>query len=207
MHGTAVNDLPRQFGDMLISIKNRRSAGKLHPDQAPTREQIEQLLEACTWAPNHKLTQPWRFIVIAGEARTAMGEMYKRLILADAPEPSAETRMRADAAAKKPLRAPVTIMVVCETEDPPRRRKEDYAACAAGIQNMLLLAQGMGLAAKWNTGGVVDDPRFKQHFGLSPAAEVVGLIYVGYADGPLPSAPPRRPAAERTQWLGWSGSN
>jgi len=203
MHGTAVNDLKQQSGDMLASIKNRRSAGKLHPERAPTRAQIELLLEACTWAPNHKLTHPWRFIVIAGEARKAMGAMYKRLILEDSPDQSAGTRMRADTAARKPLRAPVTIMAVCETEDPPRRRKEDYAACAAGIQNMLLLAQSMGLAAKWNTGGVVDDPRFKAHFGLQPTAEVIGLIYVGYADGPLPSPPARKPASEFTQWHGW----
>lgn len=203
MQRSAVNDLSPQAGDMWAAIRNRRSAGKLHPERLPTREQIERLLEAATWAPNHKLTNPWRFIVIAGDARRAMGEMYKNLILQDAPEVTADVRMRADIAAKKPLRAPVTIMVVCETEDPPRRRKEDYAACAAAIQNMLLLAQSMGLAAKWNTGGVVDDPRFKAHFGLKPDAEVVGLIYVGYADGALPAPPPRRPAVELTQWLGW----
>jgi nitroreductase len=189
---------------MLASIKNRRSAGKLNAERVPSREQIEALLEACTWAPNHKLTNPWRFIVVAGEARKAMGEMYKRLILEDAKDDSAETKMRADVAARKPMRAPVTILVVCETEDPPRRRKEDYAACAAGIQNMLLLAQSMGLAAKWNTGGVVDDPRFKAHFGLTPEAEIVGVIYVGYADGTLPSAPPRKTAGELTQWQGWA---
>lgn len=205
MQGKAANDPPRQAVDMLASIKNRRSAGKLNAERAPAREHIELLLEACTWAPNHKLTNPWRFIVIAGEARKAMGEMYRRLVLEDAKDESAETRMRADVAAKKPLRAPVTIMVVCETEDPPRRRKEDYAACAAGVQNMLLLAQSMGLAAKWNTGAVVDDPRFKQYFGLAPTAEVVGLIYLGYADGPLPSAPPRKAARELTQWQGWPG--
>jgi nitroreductase len=203
MQGSAVNDPQQRSDDMLTSIKSRRSAGKLHAQRAPTREQIELLLEACTWAPNHKLTNPWRFIVIAGEARKTMGEMYKRLILEDAKDESAETRMRADVAGKKPSRAPVIIMVVCETEDPPRRRKEDYAACGAGVQNMLLLAQSMGLATKWNTGGVVDDPRFKQHFGLAPTAEVVGLINVGYADGTLPSAPPRKAASELTQWQGW----
>ncbi len=206
MQRSAVNDLEQQASDMWAAIHNRRSAGKIHPERLPPREQIERLLEAATWAPNHKLTNPWRFVVIAGEARQAMGELYKRLILEDAPERTAEVTARANVAAKKPLRSPVTIMVVCETEDPPRRRKEDYAACAAGIQNMLLLAQSMGLAAKWNTGGVVDDPRFKAHFGLDPAAEVVGLIYVGYADGSLPTAPPRRPAAELTHWLGWPPS-
>lgn len=191
---------------MYAAIRHRRTAGKLHPERLPPREQIERLLEACTWAPNHKLTYPWRFIVIAGEARQAMGELYKNLTLEDAPERSAEVLARANVAAKKPLRAPVTILVWCQTEDPPRRRKEDYAACAAGIQNMLLLAENMGLAAKWNTGAVVDDPRFKAHFGLAREAEVVGLIYVGYVDGTLPAPPPRRPAPELTQWLGWPES-
>lgn len=189
--------------DMMSAIKGRRSAGKLHIDKVPTRAHIEQLLEACTWAPNHNLTNPWRFYVLAGDALVAMGEMYKRLILEDAKDQSEDTRRRADVAAKKPLRTPVTIMVVCETEDPPRRRKEDYAACAAGVQNMLLLAQSMGLAAKWNTGGVIDDPRFKAHFGLAPTAEVVALVYVGYADGSLPQPPARKPAREFTQWRGW----
>lgn len=201
MHGSTVDD--RNAEGISASIRNRRSAGKLNAERMPTRAQIELMLEACTWAPNHKLTNPWRFLVIAGEARRAMGEMYKRLLLEDAPEHTAEVLARANIAAKKPLRAPVTIVVTCETEDPARRRKEDYAACAAGIQNMLLLADSMGLASKWNTGGVVDDPRFKAHFGLAPTAEVVGLIYVGYADGSLPSPPPRRPAAELTQWHGW----
>src|SRR5712691_7104761 len=100
MRRTAVNDPQQRTPDLLTLIKNRRSAGKLHPERAPTRAQIELLLEACIWAPNHKLTHPWRFIVIAGEARKAMGEMYKRLILADATEPSNETQMRADVAAK-----------------------------------------------------------------------------------------------------------
>lgn len=189
--------------DMMSLIKARRSAGKLVADKMPARADIERLLEAATWAPNHNLTNPWRFYVLAGDALVTMGEMYKRLILEDAPEPTADVVMRATAASKKPIRAPVTIMVVCETEGSERRRKEDYAACAAGIQNMLLLAPALGLAAKWNTGGVVDDPRFKQHFGLSPTAEVLGLIYVGYANGAPPAPPPRRPAAELTQWRGW----
>lgn len=188
--------------DVLALIKSRRTAGRIHPERLPPREQIERLLEAFTWAPNHKLTQPWRFFIITGEARKAMGDLYRSIVLADAPD-SPELRMRADITAKKPLRAPVTIMVVCQTaEGPPRLRKEDYAACAAGVQNMLLLAMSMGLAAKWNTGALIDDEHFKRHYGLPPTAEVVGLVYLGYADGVLPSPPPRRPISELIRWLG-----
>lgn len=189
--------------DVMTMIKARRSAGKMRLDKLPSRAQIEQLLEAATWAPNHKLTNPWRFFVLTGAALVAMGEMYKRLILEDASEQTAEVATRANIAAKKPTRAPVTIMVASPNEGSERQRKEDYAACAAGIENMMLLAPDLGLVTKWNTGGVIDDPRFKQHFGLPPTAEVVGLIYVGYADGTPPTAPPRKSVGELTQWLGW----
>jgi nitroreductase len=100
--------------DVLALIKSRRTAGRIHPERLPPREQIERLLEAFTWVPNHKLTQPWRFFIITGEARKAMGDLYRSIVLADAPD-SPELRMRADITAKKPLRAPVTIMVVCQT--------------------------------------------------------------------------------------------
>ncbi|MDQ3044099.1 MAG: nitroreductase family protein, partial [Chloroflexota bacterium] len=49
----------------MTAIRERRSIGKVGPERPP-RELIEQVLEAATWAPNHRLTEPWRFIVIAG---------------------------------------------------------------------------------------------------------------------------------------------
>lgn len=186
---------------LLALIMSRRTAGKLDPERVPSREAIEHLLQAGIHAPNHHMTQPWRFRVISGKAREKMGELFQQLMLDGVSAPSADTLRQARLAARKPLRAPVIVLVACETEpERSRRRKEDYAACSAGVQNMLLLAHGMGLAAKWSTGGLIDDERFKRHYGLKPTDEVVAMLYVGYADA-LPPLQQRRPLEEVTLWL------
>ena len=59
---------------VLEAIRSRRSIGKT-TDQVPTREQIKLLLEAATWAPNHHLTIPWRFVVVAGDVRAEFGRI------------------------------------------------------------------------------------------------------------------------------------
>ncbi|MBJ7275785.1 MULTISPECIES: nitroreductase [Marinobacter] len=187
--------------ELFALIRSRRSAGKLDRDRVPSREAIEHLLQACTYAPNHHMTQPWRFTVISGNARDKMGELFQQLMLKGVNAPSEETLRQARLAARKPLRAPVIVLVACETEpERSRRRKEDYAACAAGVQNMLLLAHSMGLAAKWSTGGLIDDERFKHYYGLKPTDEVVAMLYIGYADA-LPPLQQRRPLEEVTLWM------
>jgi nitroreductase len=63
--------------DVFEAIRTRRSIGAVSQD-VPPREVIEEILEAATWAPNHRLTEPWRFIVLAGSAREAFGEAMAR---------------------------------------------------------------------------------------------------------------------------------
>src|SRR3954447_9816699 len=60
--------------DVLEAIRTRRTAGKIRPD-LPPREVIEELLESATWAPNHRLNEPWRFFVLAGDERKRFGEL------------------------------------------------------------------------------------------------------------------------------------
>src|SRR5262245_19210488 len=63
--------------DLLEAIRTRRSTGQVRQD-VPPRETIEAILEAASWAPNHHLSEPWRFVVIAGAAREALGEAMAR---------------------------------------------------------------------------------------------------------------------------------
>lgn len=80
---------------VLEAIRARRSAGRVRAE-CPPKALIEQLLEAATWAPNHRLTEPWRFFVLAGEAREELGEAIARS-LATTLDPSApETPARLD---------------------------------------------------------------------------------------------------------------
>jgi nitroreductase len=111
-------------GAVLDAIRNRRSVGMVRQDPVP-RELITTLLDAAVWAPNHRLTEPWRFFVLTGEARAAMGEAIAARLEAD----GGATAGALDAARTKLLRAPV-VVVVAQVDRPDNEEKdlEDYAA-------------------------------------------------------------------------------
>ena len=186
---------------VLDAIRSRRSVGKVGPERPP-RETIERVLEAATWAPNHHLTQPWRFVVLAGEARRRLGETIARATLG---EPTTEEERAAfERAAAKPLRAPVVIAVAVEPAGSGKIPEiEEVAAGAAAVQNLLLAAHALGLAAIWRTGGGCYQAAVKEHLGFGPASHLIGLVYLGYpvADPPVRE---RIPADSLTVWRGWN---
>src|SRR5713226_10731562 len=94
------------------TIKRRRSIGKMTSER-PSREQIEHLLEAATHAPNHYKVQPWKFIVLAGNAREELGAVMAESLADRLEETSSD---KAQAILKKErsklLRSPIVIVVV-----------------------------------------------------------------------------------------------
>lgn len=181
---------------VLSTIRERRSVGKVTPE-APPRDLIWQLLEAGTWAPNHHLTEPWRFVVLEGDARVALGEVMGAVDAArhDDPEKGAEAAAKT---ARKPLRAPYVIAVGVEP-DPTAPEIEELCSGAAAAQNMLLAAEALGLAAIWRSGWIAFTPEVREHLGFSASGKVLGFIYVGYAAGEKPTRT-RRPVADVTSW-------
>jgi nitroreductase len=175
---------------VLTAIRERRSVKKVRPDPVP-RELIEQVLEAAVWAPNHHLTQPWRFFVLTGAARLALGD-----VLARDPALSPDTR---EVIGQKPLRAPVVVAVAVEPH-PDRPLLDEIAAGAAAIQNMLLAAHALGLGAIWRTGRAIEDPAVKAFFGLSDRAVLLGFVYLGFP-ATIPAPPARRSAGDWTVWF------
>src|SRR5688572_33033038 len=108
--------------DVLEAIRTRRTAGKIRAD-VPPREVIEELLEAATWAPNHRLNEPWRFFVLAGDARSRFGELMAADACAELDDPSGPmARDVVESQLKKANRSPVIIAVAC---DPPSSAKID----------------------------------------------------------------------------------
>ena len=63
--------------NVLDSINARRSI-KAFTDRPVSPEEIEQLLSAACQAPNHRMTEPWRFYVLGPKARRAYGEALGR---------------------------------------------------------------------------------------------------------------------------------
>src|SRR5262245_20978439 len=166
--------------DVLEAIRDRRSIGTV-TQELPPREQIEEILEAATWAPNHRLTEPWRFTVLAGPAREALGEVMarskvKRLIAAGKAWEADFARTKA-----KATRAPVIIALAVEPQIGPKIvEMEEITAGASAIQNMLLAAHAFGLGAIWRTGDACYSSEVKAFLGLDESAHILGFVYLGY---------------------------
>lgn len=183
------------------AIRTRRSIGKVKPDPVP-KELVERLIDAAVWAPNHYLTEPWKFVVLTGEGRRRLGKAYAEIAaetLGDLAAEEKQERLQKEEA--KAFRAPVVIAVACTPSDAPKViRAEELAAVHAATQNLLLAAHASGLGAIWRSGEPAYHPAVKRWLGLDENDEVTGLVYLGYPDMP-PSKGRRTPGAEKTVWL------
>ena len=168
--------------DVEEAIRTRRTHKAFAPEPVP-RELLDELLELARWAPNHNLTNPWRFRVVGPGALEAL----KR---AAGPE-----------SAPKLDRAP-TLVVASQVrnEFEPQQDDEDISAVSAAIYIVLLAAHARGLAGYWRTPAVLREPEGLEAVGIGDDERVLGMIYLGWAR--QVKEPPRRlPPAEYVTYL------
>ena len=182
--------------DLYEALRTRRSGARFAAE-APPRALIERIVEAATWAPNHHRTEPWRFDVLAGDARASLAHS-----IAEALPPEKDTQRERGAILAKLERAPIVIVLTQRGgEADPVRSLEDYAACVCATQNLLLAAHAEGLAAKWSTGKLARSTGAARHLGLAADDRIVAFVYLGYpAEASPPRGPQRAPAA-----IAWHG--
>lgn len=180
------------------AIAGRRSV-KEFVDRPIGREEIEPLLDAAVRAPNHRLTQPWRFYVLGPEARRAYGAALgaRKAKRVEDPAAAAEVARKVEEAhAALPGMLAVSVVLA---ED-PEVREEDRAATFMAIQNLLLAAHAAGLGTHLKTGAVMEDPRARAAVGVPEGERIVATIEIG-VPAAVPEPKPRRPASELTRWL------
>ncbi|MDA4135271.1 MAG: nitroreductase [Thaumarchaeota archaeon] len=184
---------------VIEAIRSRRSIRKMRLDLSPTREQVTEIIEAATWAPNHHLTEPWRFIVIAGEERRRLGEALAEamvLVFPDTPKEKLELERA------KPLSAPVILTVVSAVRVGPKiLEQEELIAAGAALQNVLLAAQALGLSTMVRTGAHSYSERMRRFLELREDESLVGMVYLGYGSEPQPIGK-RTDPQEKTVWRG-----
>jgi nitroreductase len=146
--------------DLEEAIRTRRTHKVYGPEPVP-RETLEELLELARWAPNHNLTNPWRFRVVGPRALLALKE-------AAGPE-----------AAAKLDRAPTLIVASQVHSDDPVQDEEDLCAVAAAITYVLLAAHARGLAGYWRTPAVLRSEEGRRAVGVPENERVLGLIHLG----------------------------
>lgn len=179
------------------AISSRRSI-KRFTGRSVTREEIETLLAAAVAAPNHRLTQPWRFYVLGPDARQAYGLALGARKARKIEDPDAARAMRDTVAAEHRALPAMLIVAVADNEN-PEIREEDYAAAMMGIQNVSLTAVELGLGTHVKTGAVMSDPAARAAAGVKDNERIVAVVNVG-EPADVPPAKPRQPATAFTTW-------
>lgn len=163
--------IPNPIADL---IRNRRTIHNFRPD-LPPEELILQAIELACWAPNHKLTEPWRFHILGPATVAEVVEINAQITLAKSgPEAADKKRQQWSS-------VPCWLLVTCPLQSDEILQQEDYAACCCAIQNFSLALWSAGLGVKWTTGKVTRDPRFLNVVGVdSNERSIVGMLWIGY---------------------------
>ena len=160
----------------------RRSNLRIDLDRPVDPELVDRLLGLAATAPNHRRTHPWRFAVVTGTGRAALGEALAADLTAWG-DPEAKIAK----ARTKYLRAPVMVVVASRPGTGDTMTKENRDATSAAIQTLLLGATSLGLASLWSTGPAAISGRVKALCGFDEDDDTVGLVYLGW---PLEAAEP-----------------
>ena len=177
------------------AIRTRRSIFQFRPEPVPA-EVLERLLAFGVWAPNHHLTEPWRFTIVGEAARQTLAARYGELQVTKAPaNVGSEIRERLNAAGvAKFLSKPNIVVVSCLQQGDEQRRREDYAATYCAVQNIQLAAWAEGIGMQISTNDLIHDPETYRLLGIDPEQEtILNFLYIGYPAEIL--APRQRPAA------------
>jgi nitroreductase len=180
------------------AIRERRSI-KRFTSRPVSREEVETLLAAATLAPNHRLTQPWRFYVLGPDARYAYGVALGERKARKLEDPSAASAMR-ETVAQEHRALPCMIAIAVVDNENPEIREEDYAAAMMAVQNIALAAVELGLGTHIKTGGVMSDAAARTAAGVKGNERIVAIVNVGEpADVPPPKK--RESASAFTTWI------
>lgn len=165
---------------MIELLLSRNSHARLI-EPGPTAQQMDTILRAALRAPDHGHLRPWRFLVIEGERRAALGEVFRRSAALNGVNDEALLSKASNA----PLRAPTILAgLLCHQPHATISREEQGRAVAAALYGAQLAAEAMGFGVIWRTGGYATDPEVVSALGGAAGDEVVGFLYIGTREGP-----------------------
>ena len=186
---------------VLEAIRNRRTVRGFLDNPVP-REALERLIEAATWAPNHRTTEPWRFFALerGGETREKVARLVRGWTLETIQNPNVETRQKsAEKAAREVLDSPAFLYVYSVPGLNEEITRENYAATCCAVMNLSLAAYAEGLGVGWSTGKSTKPESLASTLGADSSWEMVGALFIGYPTS-VPEAK-RSNLAHCTQWL------
>ncbi len=187
--------VPQTDINVYQALHGRRMAWKFK-DQPVDRDAMERMLATAVWAPNHRLTEPWRIFVLDknSEARKKAADLAYDFAL----ERSGNER-RAEGT-RSAVADPPMLMFVYYTPGPNEEAtKENYGAVCCAVQNMALAGVAEGLAVTWETGGATRHPELGPTLGAEEDWLMAGMLSVGIPDETPDSR--RTPVSNFVRWL------
>lgn len=187
---------------LIEALEARRSvpaAGLSEP--GPTPSELERLLAIAARVPDHAMLVPWRFILIEGEARRALGALLAEAYRTGNPQMAPEKREKFAGIMSRLFPAPLAVVVVSR----PNRETmipvvEQELSAGAVCMNLLHGARALGFSGIWVTGWAANDARALAHIGLREGERVAGIVHIGTA-AEVPAERPRPDvAALTTRW-------
>ncbi|MEM9106623.1 MAG: nitroreductase [Pseudomonadota bacterium] len=177
-------------------IQSRRSIRRYQPQPIPD-EIIRQILSAAVWSPSAHNRQPWRFVVITGEARQRITEQLAAIAFAREPDMPEEMREKE---MTRLTRAPVAIVVISGAKEHVKIPEwEQILSAGAVCLNLFMAANALGFGANWLTEWYSYDEEAMQLLDVQPGERVAGILHVG-----TPTIPPTdRPRPDVDSLLTW----
>jgi len=136
---------------------------------------VDRIVASALWAPNHKRTWPLRVAVVTGTSRSTLGN-----VIADAMAVHGDDEMKVTKTRGKYMRSPVVIVVASAEGTTANETEENKYAVAAGVQNMLLMAESFGLAALWGSPAKGANSAITSLCSMEPTDHVIGIVYLGW---------------------------
>jgi nitroreductase len=188
--------------ETLCLLALRRSTPVLMlSEPGPSEADIDLLLQLAMRVPDHRKLEPWRVLIIKGEARNRLGDYFAAARHLREPDMSPD---KLDEERKLPLRAPVICAVISAPVHDPKKTPvwEQQLSAGALCQTLMIAANAMGWAACWITEEAAYDSHVHAALGVKGGEQVAGFIYLGTArEQPVER---QRPvvATKVTRWTG-----
>ena len=179
-------------------IKRRRSIFPVsYSDREVPEEVVRKILENANYAPTHKLTQPWRFIVFRKEGKLKLGHELARLYMEITPK-NQFLQKKYDSIIEKAEQASCIIMLNVKLHSDKVPEWEELAALACAVQNMALSAEALNVGAYWSSPAMIAN--LNDYLNLEEQEKCYGLFYMGYHNYE-PREALRSPIDEKVKWI------
>lgn len=194
-----------EFSPELVSqlLRERRSIYPTQYTSEPVSDSvIKEMLENANWAPTHRLTEPWRFVVFSGEGLKKLAEFQSNLYKDLSSKAGNFDETKFQKLATKPLMSS-HIIAIGMGRDPKASvpEVEELSAVAMAVQNMYLTATANNIGCYWGSGGVTYYEEAKAFFGLGADDKLLGFLYVGNIDKTKWPKGRRKPIEDKVNWV------